>query len=122
MLFRSEADASARRLLALSPRPTAVFCFNDGMAAGVYRQAHRAGLRIPEDLSVVGFDDLTLISTNLDPGLTTMRLPHYEMADWLTRAVIDGGSQSLHPGITRVACRMVQRASTAPPPPTDLTA
>ena len=116
-----ETDASARRLLALSPRPTAVFCFNDGMAAGVYRQAHRAGLRIPEDLSVVGFDDLTLISTNLDPGLTTMRLPHYEMADWLTRAVIDGGSQSLHPGITRVACRMVQRASTAPPPPTDPT-
>ncbi|WP_249367245.1 LacI family DNA-binding transcriptional regulator [Actinomyces sp. 186855] len=110
-----QADASARRLLALRPRPTAVFCFNDGMAAGVYRQAYRAGLRIPEDLSVVGFDDLTLISTNLDPGLTTMRLPHYEMADWLTRAVINDGPGGLHSGITRMPCRMVHRGSTAPP-------
>lgn len=111
-----QTDVSARRLLTMTPRPTAVFCYNDGVAAGVYRQAHRAGLQIPGDLSVVGFDDLTLISTNLDPGLTTMRLPHYEMADWLTRAIITTGPGSLHPGITRVPCRLVRRASTAPPP------
>lgn len=109
------ADASADRLLALDPRPTAVFCYNDGMAAGVYRRTRRAGLRIPEDLSVVGFDDLTLISTNLDPGLTTMRLPHYEMADWLIRALLDDSATPAAPGITRMPCELVMRESTAVP-------
>ncbi|MDU7427174.1 MAG: LacI family DNA-binding transcriptional regulator [Actinomyces urogenitalis] len=109
------ADETATRLLDLDPRPTAVFCYNDAMAAGVYRQVARRGLRIPQDLSVVGFDDLELISTNLDPQLTTMRLPHYEMAEWMTRAVICEDEQNPPPGVTRMHCQLIQRASTAPP-------
>ena len=64
---------------------------------------------------MVGFDDLELISTNLDPQLTTMRLPHYEMAEWMTRAVICEDEQNPPPGVTRMHCQFIQRASTAPP-------
>jgi LacI family transcriptional regulator len=64
----------AEALLALSPRPTAIFACNDEMAAGVYKAAYRMGIKIPEDLSVVGFDDGPLAS-RLWPPLTTVRLP-----------------------------------------------
>lgn len=70
--------ACAERLLARSPRPTAIFALNDEMAAGVCKAAFRMGLRIPEDLSVVGFDDSPLAS-RLWPSLTTVRLPIREM-------------------------------------------
>ncbi|MDO4244170.1 MAG: LacI family DNA-binding transcriptional regulator [Actinomyces sp.] len=110
----SGADDAARRMLDRPDRPTAVFCYNDGMAAGVYRIAAQLGLSIPTDLSVVGFDDLTLISTNLAPALTTMRLPHYEMADWLTRALV-GAAEPPAPTTTRFPCALIERGSTAPP-------
>lgn len=106
------ADALARQLLDREDRPTAVFCYNDGMAAGVYRVAASLGLSIPEDLSVVGFDDLLLISTNLAPPLTTMRLPHYEMADWLVRRLATGDVLAI---THRFPCELVVRESTAPP-------
>lgn len=108
------ADASARAMLDRPDRPSAVFCYNDGMAAGVYRIAAELGLSIPTDLSVVGFDDLTLISTNLAPALTTMRLPHYEMADWLTRSLI-GAADPPPATTTLVPCTLIERGSTAVP-------
>ena len=107
-------DATARRLLDRPDRPTAVFCYNDALAAGVFRQAVRLGISIPNDLSVIGFDDLALISTNLDPRLTTMRLPHWEMAEWLTRELAAGRTAEL-PDVTRFSCPLIERASTAPP-------
>jgi len=63
----------------LKEKPTAIFCYNDRMAMGVYRAASEAGLRIPQDLSVVGFDDQAPIPEGLYPSLTTVALPHYEM-------------------------------------------
>jgi LacI family transcriptional regulator len=66
--------ACAERLLAMSPRPTAIFASNDEMAAGVYRAAGNLGLAIPRELSVVGFDDGP-IAARLLPSLTTIRLP-----------------------------------------------
>ncbi|WP_343212328.1 LacI family DNA-binding transcriptional regulator [Actinomyces sp. 565] len=111
-----QADAGARRLLDRQNRPTAVFCYNDGMAAGVYRTAAALGISIPEQLSVVGFDDLRLISTNLAPQLTTMRLPHYEMADWLVRRLIHDDLPE-PAGIHRFPCDLIVRNSTAPAPP-----
>ena len=110
------ADVSARRLLDRPDRPTAVFCYNDGMAAGVYRMAAQLGLSIPHDLSVVGFDDLTLISTNLAPMLTTMRLPHYEMAEWLTRGLI-GAADPPPATTTLLPCALIERSSTSRPSP-----
>src|SRR4029079_12000254 len=70
--------ACAERLLAMTPRPTAIFALDDEMAAGVYKAAYRMGLRIPEQLSVVGFDDSPLAS-RVWPSLTTVRLPIRDM-------------------------------------------
>ncbi len=70
--------ACAEGLLSLTPRPTAIFALNDEMAAGVYKTAHRMGLAIPEQLSIVGFDDSPLAS-RLWPSLTSVRLPIREM-------------------------------------------
>ncbi|WP_282693688.1 LacI family DNA-binding transcriptional regulator [Streptomyces sp. CC208A] len=61
-------------LAAPGPRPTAVICDDDLLAAGVCKAARRLGLRVPEDLSVTGFDDMAL-ATAVEPELTTVRLP-----------------------------------------------
>jgi LacI family transcriptional regulator len=79
---------AARKLLSATMRPTAVFCFNDRMAMGAYHAAAELGLRIPQDLSVVGFDNQELIADGLRPGLTTVALPHYEMGAWAVDALI----------------------------------
>jgi LacI family repressor for deo operon, udp, cdd, tsx, nupC, and nupG len=62
----SSGTIAATRLLARRPAPTAVFCFNDEMAIGVMQTARRRGIRVPEDLSVVGFDDIRF-ARYLDP-------------------------------------------------------
>ncbi|MEU6527434.1 LacI family DNA-binding transcriptional regulator [Streptomyces sp. NPDC046924] len=67
------AVTAARAALTGPGRPTAVICDDDQLAAGAYKAARRLGLRIPDDLSVTGFDDLAL-ATALDPELTTVRL------------------------------------------------
>jgi LacI family transcriptional regulator len=70
--------AAAENLLAGKHRPTAIFCGNDEMAAGVYKVALRAGITIPQQLSVVGFDDSPLAS-RLWPALSSVRLPTRDM-------------------------------------------
>ncbi|MCQ9165166.1 MULTISPECIES: LacI family DNA-binding transcriptional regulator [unclassified Arthrobacter] len=111
---------AAMQLLTLPARPTGLFCFNDQMAMGAYRAAAELGLKIPADLSVVGFDNLELISGFLHPRLTTVQLPHYEMGVWainrleeeIARAK-DGPHEPLR---TALDCPIVRRASVAPPP------
>lgn len=107
------ADHATARLLDRA-HPTAIFCFNDERAAGVYREAHRRGLRIPEDLSVVGFDNLELIAEQLEPPLTTVQLPHAEMGKWAVEHVLgkapDTGSYPV-----RQHCPLVIRSSVGPP-------
>jgi len=68
-----------RRILSASPRPTAVFAANDHMALGAMEAIRRAGLDVPKDISVVGFDDVTEARRS-DPPLTTIRQPLEEMA------------------------------------------
>jgi LacI family transcriptional regulator, galactose operon repressor len=72
--------AAAERLIARDRRPTAIFASNDDMAAAAVNIAHRAGLDVPRDLSVVGFDD-TMPATTVWPELTTIRQPVAEMAE-----------------------------------------
>lgn len=73
---------AALKLLTRPERPTAIFCFNDRVAMGVYDAVRELKLTIPNDVAVVGFDDQILIAADIRPGLTTMALPHYEMGRW----------------------------------------
>ncbi|PKV82956.1 LacI family DNA-binding transcriptional regulator [Streptomyces sp. TLI_146] len=102
-------------LLGMPDRPTAVFAGNDLQALGLYEAARERGLRIPEDLSVVGFDDLPLARW-VGPPLTTVRQPLTEMAEVAARMVIDL-AHGTRPGTLRVdlATSLVERSSTAPP-------
>jgi len=77
--YRSGLDA-AEKLLSLDKRPTAIFASNDDMAAAVVSVAHRRGLNVPRDLSVVGFDN-TSAATTVWPELTTIQQPVAAMAD-----------------------------------------
>lgn len=111
---------AARRLLTSRARPSAVFCYNDRMAMGAYRAAAELGLRIPEDISFVGFDNQQLIAENLYPALTTVALPHYEMGAWAIENLIDAieGKTDLQPlsgQPTVLPCPIVLRDSVAPP-------
>jgi LacI family xylobiose transport system transcriptional regulator len=115
--FHHEAGKECgRRLLRLEDRPTAVVAGNDQQALGVYEAARELGLRIPEDLSVVGFDDLPAVRW-VGPPLTTVRQPLAEMAATAARIVIglargDGRTQTT----TRIelATELIVRGSTAP--------
>ncbi|WIB63208.1 LacI family DNA-binding transcriptional regulator [Curtobacterium sp. MCBD17_040] len=113
---------AARALLGLADRPTALFCYNDRMAMGAYRAAAEMGLRIPQDVSIVGFDNQEIIAEGLFPALTTVALPHYEMGEWaLERLVqLQGGSPADdHTADTEpvfLPCPIVRRESIATPP------
>lgn len=72
----------AEILLQQPAMPTAIFCFSDFVAMGVYQVLQQAGRRIPDDVAIVGFDNHELIAPQLLPGLSTMALPHYEMGQW----------------------------------------
>jgi LacI family transcriptional regulator len=100
------------RLLDLPKPPTAVFCFNDRVALGAYEAAAERGLRLPDDLSVVGFDNDDIAAT-LRPPLTTMVLPHEDMARW----AVDRLSDSPGASVSRVKfdCELIERGSVKPP-------
>lgn len=108
---------AARRLLELPVRrrPTAMFCFNDRMAMGAYAAAHHCGLSIPGDLSVVGYDDQQLVAAELDPPLTTVALPHYEMGRWAMEVAL--GLRQAEVDVPHLMpCPIVRRDSVSPPP------
>ncbi len=71
---------AATRLFELTPRPSAIFACNDMMAMGVLSAAHRHGLRVPQDLSIVGFDDVQMADA-IFPSLTTVRQPIAQMGE-----------------------------------------
>jgi LacI family transcriptional regulator/LacI family xylobiose transport system transcriptional regulator len=104
----------ARDLLALPDPPTAIFACNDSQALGVYHAAAHAGLRIPHDLSVVGFDDLPPAQWTI-PALTTIRQPLAEMATTAATMALTlaQGKPLIHNNVT-LATELVVRDSTAP--------
>ncbi|SNT73492.1 LacI family DNA-binding transcriptional regulator [Paracoccus seriniphilus] len=89
----AEGEAAAMQLLQRQPRPTAIICGNDVLAAGALRAARALGLVVPGDLSVVGFDDIEL-ATAVFPPLATVRVPHRRMGvaagEYLLRWIVDG--------------------------------
>lgn len=112
---------AALEILTAEDRPTALFCYNDRMAMGVYRAAAELGLQIPADLSVVGFDNQEIVADGLFPSLTTVALPHYEMGQWAMQRLIGILNDSEHDHPTEPAvlpCPLIRRESVAPPRPT----
>jgi LacI family transcriptional regulator len=108
--------AAAAQLLELRDPPSAIFGFNDAIAAGAIRAAHERDLRIPEDLSIVGFDDLAHAAI-VTPPLTTIRQPLAEMGRAGVGLVVRmrNSPQAEAPHI-ELPTRLIVRESTAPPP------
>jgi len=104
-------------LMDLPEPPTAIFVANDMMAVGTYDALKERGLRIPQDISVVGYDDRE-IAQFMRPPLTTVVLPHFEMGIQAAEVLIDGQlrAEGRQPQI-KVECTLVDRDSVAPPRP-----
>lgn len=118
LIAAAEGEASggflaASRLLDLREPPTAIFCYNDRMAMGVYRAIADRGLRVPEDVSVIGFDNQEPIASGLYPGLTTVSLPHYEMGAWAVEQLVHQISGTGGYVAQRLECPLVERDSVA---------
>jgi LacI family transcriptional regulator len=110
--------AAAQTLLDLPDPPTAIFASNDDMAAAVVSVAHRRGLRVPEDLSVAGFDDSS-IALKIWPPLTTVRQPVGDMAGLAMTQLVEAirrrpGEDSLDLRTTHVRHTIIERSSTGP--------
>lgn len=100
-----------------SPSP-GCFCFNDRVASGAYRTLRRRGLAVPDDVSVVGYDDQADVANALDPPLTTIALPHEAMGRWAVDRLldqIDGVDGADAPELRREHCPAVVRDSVAAP-------
>ncbi|MFE4700201.1 LacI family DNA-binding transcriptional regulator [Streptomyces sp. NPDC056738] len=111
--FEDALAATHSALTAPGPRPTAVICDDDKLAAGAYKAARRLGLRIPDDISITGLDDLALARA-LDPELTTVRLDAERFGEQGMKAllaVLDGRT----PPQEDIPVELVVRGSTAPP-------
>ncbi|GAA5010116.1 LacI family DNA-binding transcriptional regulator [Streptomyces siamensis] len=107
------ALTAAASALATDPRPTALVCDDDKLAAGAYKAARRLGLRVPDDLSITGLDDLALARA-IDPELTTVRLDAElfgERGMEALLAVLEGRT----PPRGDIPVTLVVRGSTAPP-------
>jgi LacI family transcriptional regulator len=112
----SSGEACAEKLLALSSPPTAIFAANDDMAAGVIRCADKLGIDVPGQLSVAGFDDVSL-ARQIFPSLTTIRQPLSTMAERACMALIRNLNEGteLH-GSEVVPATLMIRESTGPAP------
>jgi len=105
------------RLRALTARPTAILCSNDMTAIGVLRAAYMEGLRVPQDLSVIGLDDIAFAEYTLPP-LTTIRMSRVELARAAFEALRQQAEDPANPEIRReflVSTSLVVRGSTAAP-------
>ena len=117
--FQAGGDA-AESLLAANPRPTAIFAANDYLALGACRAAERAGLRVPEDLSVLGFSDLSF-ARSVGPPLSTFahdpqRIGGNAVEMLLERLDAPGDpDEPAEPRRRLVAPRLIVRHSAAPP-------
>jgi LacI family transcriptional regulator len=111
--------AALHVLTTVEPRPTGLFVANDRAAIGVILAATRLGLSVPEDLSVVGYDDDENVAPWLVPALTTVRLPHREMGEAAMQHLLERiGDETTPAGpAPRVLleCPLVVRDSVAAP-------
>jgi LacI family transcriptional regulator len=110
-----EGHAYGKKLLATGIPFTALFAFNDVSAIGAMRAFLDAGLRVPEDVSIVGFDDI-LSAAFQNPSLTTVRQPLRELGETAGRILLQRvEGKNSHPDFVTVEPELVVRASTGPP-------
>ena len=111
----AEARDGLRALLAADPAPTAILCGNDVLAHGAMLEAASLGIRVPQQLSVIGFDDLDM-ARHLQPALTTLHVPAEEM--WRTAAerLLSALSGQVPQANTQISVELVVRDSTGPAP------
>lgn len=113
--FQPDGYAGACALLDVRDRPTALFASNDVMAMGVMDAVHSRGLRIPEDISVLGFDDIPQAAM-VRPALTTVRQPLKEMGGLAAQMLVDMlKSSDLELSRVELPTELMVRASTTPP-------
>ncbi|MEO6983456.1 MAG: LacI family DNA-binding transcriptional regulator [Edaphobacter sp.] len=109
--------SATERLLAVKPMPTAVMCSNDMTALGVLHKLYRAGLRVPDDLSVIGFDDIHIAGVTIPP-LTTIQMSRFELARaafTALRAYVEESEASTRKREYRIQTDLVVRESTGFP-------
>ncbi|MBF9234120.1 LacI family DNA-binding transcriptional regulator [Microvirga alba] len=111
--IKSGIDAG-RDLLGRSRRPTAVFCTSDEMAIGLMRTLHSAGVRVPQDISVAGFDDIEFAAV-AEPALTTIHQPRRELGQAAATALVDLLQGRSTPERIRLKTELVVRDSVAEP-------
>lgn len=111
---------AAQRLLDLPQRPTAIFAFNDDIAAAVVSEAHRRGIVIPDELSIAGFDD-TPIAIKIWPPLTTVRQPIVEISELATQRLVAAMRETHDEGgavaTVHIPFSIIERESTGPARP-----
>ena len=101
-------------LMQLKRPPTAIFCGNDRMAIGCYEALKHLGLSIPEDVSVIGFDDDD-IASQIMPKLTTLKFPRHRMGAWAAeRAAQPAEEPGRSHRVVKIECSLVERESVAP--------
>ena len=104
-----------QKMLRIDPSPTAVFCSNDYLAIGVMEGARKMGLRLPGDLSIVGFDNIPLASY-VTPGLDTIHLPAYQMGTLGVAALLDRIENGSTPPVHRLLeLELIVRGSVSGP-------
>ncbi len=109
----SSGYEATRKLLSLANRPTAIFCQNDRMAIGCYEALKEAGLSIPDEISVIGYDDEE-ISRHLHPQLSTIVLPQRAMGVWAAESLSSRATGEIqkHP-IVKLEGQLIERQSVA---------
>jgi LacI family transcriptional regulator len=103
---------AARELMMRANPPSAIFCANDRTAWGAYQALQELGIRIPDDVSIVGFDNQETLAPFLLPGLTTLELPFAEMGRRAVELLLEGSPDGAEPEL--IACPLVRRGSVAP--------
>jgi LacI family transcriptional regulator len=104
-------------ILAANVRPTAVMCSNDMTAIGVLHELYRAGLRVPDDVSVVGFDDIHMAEVTIPP-LTTIQMSRFDLAKAAVsalRAQVEGSDRSTDNRVFDIRTNLIVRESTGFP-------
>lgn len=108
---RDGGAAAAAQLLDREPRLTLLVALNDSMAVGALATLRERGIRVPAELSVVGFDDMP-VARDVTPALTTVRLPLVEMGERAMRLALAGGEAAR---VERAPAEVIWRDSCAPP-------